>query len=164
MALPQAVYDLAVAIEGTPLGEAARSGGPLYPVANLLHLLALVLLIGGIGVVDLRLLGFARSLPLASLSRFMTRFAVAGLILFILTGAVLFASDAGPLMHSSVFLWKMAGLALGLANAAAFNRIYEGRLADWDARPPLAGRLMAASSLLIWLTVGALGRFIAYSA
>ncbi|MGA0605989.1 DUF6644 family protein [Phenylobacterium sp. VNQ135] len=164
MALPEAVYEFAAAIEATPLGVAARSGGPLYPVANLLHLLALTLLIGGIGVVDLRLLGFARSLPLPALSRFMTRFAVAGLILFVLTGAVLFASDAGPLSHSSVFLWKMTGLALGLVNAFVFNRIYEGRLTDWDAAPPLAGRLMAAGSLLIWLTVGALGRFIAYSA
>jgi len=164
MALPQALYDLAAAIEATPLGEAARSGGPLYPFANLLHLLALVLLIGGIGVVDLRLLGFARGLPLPTLSRFMTPFAVAGLVLFLASGAVLFASDAGPLAHSSVFLWKMAGLAAGLANAAAFNAVYAGRLSDWDAAPPLLGRLMALGSLGIWLTVGALGRFIAYSA
>lgn len=163
MALPQAVYDLAAALEASPLGEAARSSGPLYPVANLVHLLALVLLVGGIGALDLRLLGLARSLPLLALSRLLTRAAVAGLILFLASGAVLFAADAGPLSRSSVFLWKMAGVGFGLANALAFRKLYGGRLADWDAAPPLPGRLMAAASLLTWLAVGGLGRLIAYA-
>lgn len=164
MALLETFQTLAVAFEQSPLGEAARSGGGLYPIANLVHLLGLILLIGGIGMVDLRLLGFARALPLEPLSRFMTPLAVVGLGLFVVSGLVVFSADAGPLAQNSIFLWKMAGLILGLANALAFNLMFKGRLAGWDAAPPLAGRLMAASSLLIWLTVGGLGRFIAYSA
>ncbi|PZQ64258.1 MAG: hypothetical protein DI570_06220 [Phenylobacterium zucineum] len=135
----------------------------MYPVANLLHIIALTLLIGGIGAVDLRLLGFGRALPLPALSRFLTPFAVTGLLLFFATGIFLFASDGQSLIQSPIFLAKMAGLALGLANAATFNAIYKTRLYEWDAAPPLAGRLMAAGSLIIWLTVASLGRFIAYA-
>lgn len=160
----QFAYEVAAAVEATPLGEAARSGGPLYPIANLVHLMSLILLVGGIGIVDLRLLGFGRALPLEPLSRWMTPLAITGLALFVGSGAVLFAADAGPMTRSSIFVLKMAGLALGVLNALAFNKIYAGRLGAWDAAPPVLGRAMAASSLLIWLTVGALGRFIAYSA
>lgn len=156
------VQEIVAAIEASPLGEAARGGGAIYPVANLLHIIALTLLIGGIGAVDLRLLGFGRALPLPALSRFLTPFAVAGLLLFFATGLFLFASDGQSLIQSPIFLAKMAGLALGLANALAFNVIYKARLYEWDTAPPLAGRMMAAGSLLIWLTVASLGRFIAY--
>lgn len=155
--------DLIAALEASPIGEAARSGGAIYPVANLLHIIALTLLIGGIGAVDLRLLGFGRALPLPALSRFLKPFAVTGLLLFFATGIFLFASDGQSLIQSPIFLAKMAGLALGLANAAAFNAIYTTRLYEWDAAPPLPGRLMAAGSLIIWLTVASLGRFIAYA-
>lgn len=157
------VQEIVAAIEGSPLGEVARGGGALYPVANLLHIIALTLLIGGIGAVDLRLLGFGRALPLPALSRFLTPFAVAGLLLFFATGLFLFASDGQSLIQSPIFLAKMVGLALGLANAVAFNAVYKSRLYEWDAAPPLAGRLMAIGSLLIWLTVASLGRFIAYA-
>lgn len=125
------------------------SGGAVYPLANVLHLFGLVLLIGSIGIVDLRLLGAWPALPLEALQRALTPLAIAGLVLLVASGSVLFAADAESLAGSSVFRWKLLLIALALANALLFRRVH---------RPA-----MAAVSLVAWLSVAVLGRMIAYS-
>lgn len=154
---------LAALLEASALGQWARGSAIAYPVANVLHLLGLVLLIGGIGVVDLRLAGFLRSLPTVPLAKAMTPFALAGLGLLALSGAVMFAADAGPMVASEIFRLKLALIGLGLAHAVLFRWLWRRRLDSWEASPPLAGRLMALGSLGLWLSVGALGRWIAYA-
>lgn len=128
--------------------------GSVYPVANVLHLLGLVLLLGGIGVVDLAILGAFPALPKAALARSLTPFAIAGLILMALTGATLFAADAASLATSPVLRWKLITIALALTNAATFR---------WLLRPGPLQRLSAALSLAAWLTTATLGRMIAYT-
>lgn len=145
------------------MGIWARESSVAYPGANLLHLLGLVLLIGGIGVVDMRLAGAWRSIPLEALSRALTPLAVAGLVLLGASGLVLFAADAGPLIGSTVFLTKLALIGVALANALAFRAVWRRRLSTWDAAPPLGGRSMAMVSVGLWLLVAALGRMIAYT-
>lgn len=131
-----------------------RQSADVYPVVNVLHLLGLVMLLGAIGIVDLRLMGAWRSLPAEALSRALTPVAVAGLFLLALTGPLLFAADAVALTGSSLFLWKLALIALALGNAAVFRL---------RRRPRGAGVAIAAfASLALWLSVAALGRLIAY--
>lgn len=154
---------LAAALEASPFGAWARGSGLAYPVANLVHLLGLVLLVGGIGLLDLRLTGLFRGLPVATLSRVLTPLAIAGLVLLGLGGAVMFSADATALFASTVFRWKVTLIALALANAAAFRWLWRRRMARWDVDPPPAGRVMAAGSLGLWLIVAGLGRWIAYS-
>jgi hypothetical protein len=154
---------LAALLEASALGQWARGSAVAYPVANVAHLLGLVLLVGGIGIVDLRLAGLWRGLPIAALSRALTPLALAGLVLLAASGSVMFAADAGPMVSSNVFRAKMALIAVGLLHAVLFRRLWRGRMATWEADPPLAGRLMALGSLSIWLCVGALGRLIAYA-
>jgi len=157
------VADFAQILEASPLGIWARESSVAYPGANLLHLLGLVLLIGGIGVVDLRLAGAWRSIPLEALSRALTPLAVAGLVLLGGSGLVLFAADAGPLIGSKAFLIKLALIGVALANALAFRAVWRRRLPTWDAAPPPVGRSMAMVSVGLWLLVAALGRMIAYT-
>jgi hypothetical protein len=157
------VEALAIALEASPLGAWARGSDLAYPVANLVHLLGLVLLVGGIGLLDLRLTGLFRGLPVETLSRVLTPLAIAGLVLLGLGGAVMFSADATALFASTVFRWKVALIALALANAAAFRWLWRRRMARWDVDPPPAGRVMAAGSLGLWLIVAGLGRWIAYS-
>jgi hypothetical protein len=133
-----------------------------YPWINTLHLLGLVMLVGGIGAVDLRVAGLWRALPLPALSRALTPVAVAGLALMVPTGLLLFAADGKSLAGSDMLFRKLVIIAFALANAVAFRLIYQRRI-DAGEPPPVAARLMAAASLLLWLTVGALGRLIAYS-
>ena len=154
---------LAVALEASPLGVWARGSGLAYPIANLVHLLGLVLLVGGIGLLDLRLAGLFKNLPVEALSRVLTPLSIAGLVLLGLAGAVMFCADATALVGSTVFRWKMALITLALANAVAFRWLWRRRMARWDVDPPPAGRVMAAGSLGLWLIIAGLGRWIAYS-
>jgi len=157
------VEALAALLEASALGQWARGSAVAYPLANVAHLLGLILLVGGIGVVDLRLAGFLRALPAEALARTLTPLALAGLALLVASGAVMFSANAGPMAASSVFRAKMALIVLGLAHAVLFRWMWRGQMAGWSHSPPALGRLMAAGSLAIWLTVGALGRLIAYA-
>jgi hypothetical protein len=149
------------AVQSSPFGIWA--GGDAYPVANLVHLLGLVMLVGSIGIIDLRIAGLFRRIPAAALSSALTPIALAGLVLMIPSGATMFAADAAALVHSPTFRWKLLLIALALANAIAFRFLWQSRIEQWDADPPALGRLMAAASVLLWLSVASLGRMIAYS-
>ena len=152
------IGELAAALEGSALGVTARESAWAYPLANLIHLLGLVLLVGGIGLLDLRLAGLFRALPLAALSRVLTPLAIVGLLLLAASGAVLFAADAGALVRSPRFQLKLLLIALALGNAGLFRWLWKG-----EPVPGPALRLMAMLSLLLWLVVASLGRLIAYA-
>jgi hypothetical protein len=149
------------AVQSSSFG--AWAGGEAYPIANLFHLLGLVMLVGGIGIVDLRLAGLFRRLPAVSLSRALTPIAIAGLVLMIPSGATMFAADAATLVNSPTFRLKLLLILLALANAILFRVLWTRRLQQWDVDPPIAGRMMAAASVLLWLSIATCGRLIAYS-
>ncbi len=144
-------------------GPWSRGSTLVYPVANTLHLLGLVMLVGGIGIVDLRIMGLWRALPAAEISRALTPVAVAGLMLMTASGVILFAADGAALARSAIFERKLIIVAAALANAAAFRLIWRAHMAGWRDTAPGAARAMAATSLLLWLAAGASGRWIAYS-
>lgn len=150
----------AAALEHTPLGAWARGSAYGYPLANLIHLLGLVMLIGAIGVLDLRLLGAFRRLPVTALAHAMIPLAAAGLVLLIPSGLVMFAADAGPLLRQPFFLAKVGLIALALGNVAAFHLTWRGSV---EASVPAHLKVMAATSLILWLTAAGLGRLIAYA-
>ena len=139
------------------------AGGDIYPFANLVHILGLVMLIGGIGILDLRLAGLFRRIPTAPLAAALTPIAVIGLLLMIPSGAAMFSADASTLVNSSTFRTKLFLIGLALANAVAFRVLWRRRIDQWDLDPPVVGRVMAAISILLWLWIAALGRWIAYS-
>lgn len=156
---------LAVAgwLDATGLGPWARGSGLVYPVANSFHLLGLVMLVGGIGVVDLRIAGLWRRLPIEALSRALTPVAITGLAVMAASGLVLFAADGRSLAGSGIFRTKLVLIALALANAAAFRWRYGHRAGGWSREAPAAARMMAMASILLWLSAGTMGRWIAYA-
>jgi hypothetical protein len=140
-----------------------RSSRSAYPVVNVVHLLGLTLLIGPTVLLDLRLLGAGRQYPLPQVSSTLTRFAVTGLLLLLGSGFLLFSADAGPLIGNPILAWKLLLIVLATGNALLFRAVWNQRLNTWDAHAPIIGRLQAALSIALWLAVGTLGRWIAYS-
>ena len=147
-------------IAATPFADWATSSALAYPVANTVHVLALVLLLGGIGLVDLRILGLFRTLSLQPLVRALVPVAAAGLVILALSGSVLFAADAEALGRSGTFRLKLGLIAAALANVALF-RALAGTVPTDPPRP--AARLLALTSLMLWTGVAIAGRMIAYS-
>lgn len=149
-------------LEASAFGALMRNSELLYPAANLLHLAGLVMLLGSMLLLDLRLLGAAREVPLLEASRRLTPIGIAGLLIMLGTGFCLFAADAGPLLGNWLLQLKLLLVGLGIANALLFRARWSTRLADWDVRPPLAGRLQVALSILIWCGAMSAGRLLAY--
>ena len=152
--------EIAAALEASSL--AMRESTFLYPVVNIVHLIGLVMVLGVIGLLDLRMLGLARQLPLAGIYGLLTGTAGAGVCVQMASGFLLFASDATALIGNDAFLLKMILFATALLNAALFRFLWRKRIATWDAAQPFAGRMQSALSLFIWSTIGVLGRLIAY--
>lgn len=121
-----------------------------------------MLLVGGIGLVDLRLAGLLRALPVAPLLAALTPLAVAGFILLVASGSIMFAADARSLVGNPMFARKLAMIALALANAGLFAALWRARAAAWRDRIPAAARLSGVASLLFWLLAAGFGRLIAY--
>lgn len=149
-------------LEDSALGQWMRAGWG-YPFANVLHLFGLVLLIGPICLLDLRLLGVGRALDAAQLSRLLTPWAIGGLLLALVTGAMLFCADAGVLLGNTAMQIKLLAVAIAVINALLFRSQYARHLAHWDSDAPRAGKLMAAGSLCLWPVVLVAGRMIAYT-
>lgn len=158
-----AAVAFAEAVQGSTFGAWARGSSYAYPAANLVHLLGLVMLVGGIGLLDLRLFGLFRAIPVAPLWRTLTPVGVAGLLLMVPSGLVMFAADASALAGSETFRRKLMLIAFALVNAGAYRLAWRGKVADWDAAAPPIARALALTSFLLWLSVAALGRLIAYT-
>lgn len=153
----------AFALQQSWLGALVRDSLWIYPGANLVHLLGLVMLVGPIVALDLRLLGLGRhNVTVPAASRFLTPFAIAGIVLLLPSGTLLFSADAASLAGSRLMQVKIALAALALTNAVLFRLLWSRRLPGWDVAPPVFGQMQAAASVGLWLAVGYCGRMIAY--
>ena len=152
------------AIEASALGQAMRQWLWLYPSVETVHIVGIALLVGSIVVLDLRLLGLSRSLPVRRLSAHILPWTAASFVLIIPSGLAMFVAHAGELIANPVFAVKMCLILLAGANAGVFHAGVFRSTGKWDVdvMPPLAARAAAAVSLLIWISVIACGRLLAY--
>jgi hypothetical protein len=152
------------AIEQLPLAVAMRHDLWLYPIVEIVHILGFVTLVGSIIVLDLRLLGLSKALPVRLLARHVLPWSIGALLLIVPSGLLMFIAHAGDFVGNTAFIIKMLLLLCAGANAAAFHAgVFRG-VAAWDAAADVPGsaKLHALASLLIWAGVLACGRLLAY--
>ncbi|CAG9171561.1 hypothetical protein [Cupriavidus pampae] len=168
MAVFAEVADWAAQLSALPLSAALRASAWAYPIVEIFHLAGMALLFGSIVVVDMRLAGFGRQLPVTILLRHALPLSIIGFLLIAASGVLLFMAHADELIGNRAFLAKTALVLLGLANAAWFHvGPYRQLLrpgSDWEAggRPPAGARACAWISLSTWILVICAGRLIAY--
>ena len=133
-----------------------------YPLFETLHTIGMTLLVGSLGLVNLRVLGFKRELPIVGTLDFLP-LAWLGFTLNLISGLALFSSDAVYFWSSITFRVKLTLVLLGGINAFVLGQsvFHEARAGRAVAAGP-GVRLVAASSLLFWLGAIAAGRRIAY--
>ena len=127
-----------------------------------LHFMGLALLVGTVGILDLRTMGFLKQLPVAPIHRFIP-FAMAGLGVNIVTGCLAFIGQPENYIYSGAFWLKMTALMLLGLNAAVFylTDVFEHleKLGPGEDAPPFA-KLVAGSSLVLCFALIILGRYI----
>lgn len=127
-----------------------------YPVLEMVHIVGIALLVGNLVLLELRVFGRGRELPVQSLARLSLSLAVAGFTGAAASGLLMFASQPAELLANRAFTLKMLLLCLAGCNAAWFHARRSLERLDGPARA-----LMLLSTL-IWLAVIACGRWIAY--
>ena len=152
------------AIEASALGQAMRQWLWLYPIVEIVHIAGIALLVGSIVILDLRLLGVSRSLPVRRLAAHILPWSLASFVLIVPSGLAMFVAHASDLMGNAVFPLKICLILLAGANAGIFHAGAFRRAAQWDVdvMPPVAARVAATVSLLLWFSVIACGRLLAY--
>lgn len=152
------------AVHAWPVAEFVRESVWAYPALETVHIVGLALVFGSILAYDLRLLGGHRDLSLSRLGDKLLPWVWFGFALNIVSGALLFASDAVEFAANTSFRAKMALLVLAALNAVWFQMRIAPAIPAWDreAMPPPNARVAAALSIALWLAVITAGRLMAY--
>ena len=135
-----------------------------FTAIEVVHVIAISLVIGSIAIVDLRLLGIA-SRPFTQLAREVLPFTWAAFVLAAMAGSLLFISQATAYFMSTTFWIKMSIMALAGINMLIFEFITVRGVQEWDLKstPPLPARLAGGISVTCWLLIFIFGRWTGFS-
>ena len=141
------------------------SGVWAYGVVNLVHILGVATLLGGVLIFDLRLLGLWRRVPLAMLERPAVSLGVCGFVVAASSGICLVTTNATEYLGNPFVPIKFTAIGLGLANVLGVQTVSAWRMRHLDPLPRRARLVLAAAggvSLVCWLAAAAAGRMIGY--
>ena len=140
----------------------------VWPACEMMHYVGMSLIIGVIGVLDLRILGLFRGIPIGSL-RPLVPLAIAGFIGNLVTGIIFVTgTNQGPgfYLDNLSFRLKLLVLVLAFLNLVIFRVTgLEGRVYATAAggTAPSAAKAVAAFSLISWVLVIFFGRMLMYN-
>jgi hypothetical protein len=152
------VADLLAWIEGTSLATWTRESPSIwaYPTILTLHTVGLGIVVGMSTVIDLRLLGYGRRIPLDAISGLFRMIAWA-FALNAVTGVLLFMSDATTKGRQPILYIKLSLIGLALWNTVIARRIVRAEAGELSRN-----RLVAVMSLVLWSAAITAGRLMAY--
>lgn len=152
-------------LESSGIGRALRESLWAYPAVETIHIIGLAALFGSVLVVDLRLLGIGRAIPVTRLARLALPVTVGAFLLVVVSGTLLFTAHAAEFLENRVFVIKLLLIVAAGANAGILHSGPLTNVAAWDTAvmPPPQVRAAAALSLLLWPAVIACGRLLAYT-
>ena len=147
----------------TAIGEFMRSSKYAWPFFESLHFLGMSLLIGTIGTFDLRLLGYARAVPIRALHRLIP-LGIAGFVLNITTGICFICAFPDQYLFNAAFRWKVVFITIAGLNVLFFYTSVFRRLEveSEHVAPRFAARLAGGVSLAAWVGVMSAGRLITF--
>ena len=152
-------------LEDSGLATAIRNSSYWFPCLEAVHVMALSLVLGTITVVDLRMLGLTskgRSAERVSVE--LLKWTWAGFALAVLTGVVMFTTNARVYAHNTAFQIKLVLLALAGLNMLTFHFTAARSMRRWDRQAaPAVGKVAATLSLVLWIAVVFAGRVIGFT-
>ena len=157
---------LIASLETSGLATTIRNSLFLFPLIESVHVIGLTMVFGTIVIIDLRLLGIASTRrPFTAIASDVFKWTWMAFAVTATTGALMFMTNASTYYHSAYFRAKMALLALSGLNMLIFELTARRSIHAWDrnASAPASGRAVAALSLVIWIGVIVLGRWIGFT-
>ena len=157
------MHDFSVWLESTRISKALFDITWLWPICESLHFIGLCMLIGGAGLLDLRLMGLFRGLDLRHVKELMP-WAIGGFVINAVTGTLFVVMQPHLYLTSAVWWSKVAFLAIAALNAGYFETRLAGRALAMapDADTPRELKIVGALSLFSWFAVLYCGRMLPY--
>ena len=153
-------------LKSTPLSIFMSQSVWAFGAFEMLHLIAITMVVSMIAIVDLRLLGLtSRGWAVTDLCDEVLPWTWGAFLVSTITGALMFTTQPVKYFGNESFRWKFALMALAGLNMLIFQFITYRGVSRWDrdAAVPLAGKLAGAISLMAWIAVVTLGRWTGYS-
>jgi len=141
----------------------------VWPVCEIIHFFGMFMLIGSVGLIDLRILGVAKAIPIRALERFVP-LGVIGLLLNLTTGLIFVGGNpvGGPQEYLGnlacqikMFLILIAGINVIVFYLFGIARAADATPSDGDA--PASAKVVAALSLFFWISVIFMGRWVGFT-
>jgi len=161
-----AILSLCQWLDSTAWSVALRESTWVYPIIESIHVLSLCLFLGFAVILDLRLVGIAlQRTRVSEISQRLMPWTVAGFVVMVVSGALLFYSSPVRFYGNVFFRVKAAMLILAGLNAWVFHLTIYRRLEAWDEAvvTPVAARVAGSVSLALWAVIVVAGRMIAYN-
>ena len=128
-----------------------------YPALEVVHIVAIGLLLGNLVLLELRVFGMGAALPVKPLARLSLGLAATGFCLAAISGLLIFASQPEELLANRIFTLKMLILLVAACNAGLFHA------RDSLSKMDTMARVYMVISTVLWLSVVTCGRWIAYA-
>ncbi len=145
-----------------PIAEFMRSKWG-WPMAESIHFLGLSLLVGCIGLFDLRLLGMAKRIPIAALHKLIP-WGLFGFAINVTTGSLFLLTEPDQYIYNPSFQFKVLFIMLAGANALTFylTTYRRATAAGAPADAPRFAKVIAVVSLSLWIGVIVCGRLLTF--
>jgi hypothetical protein len=144
--------------ENTAVGQWIQGGTWPFPLIETFHILALAVFLGALFLIDLRLMGLKMGgIAAARMYRELHTYINWGILVILVSGAMLFASEGGKLYDNSAFGPKMYFLAAALVSHYTLHK-----RAVATEQPPAWAPIAAILSQALWFLTGAAGRAIGF--
>ena len=153
-------------LQSSALATRIRESLLLFPMLESFHVIGLTMVFGTIAIIDLRLLGLASThRPFTRIANEILKWTWAAFGLTVITGALMFTTNAGVYFHNFYFRSKMLLLLLAGINMLVFELTAGRSVEQWDKdrSAPLSGKTMAALSIVLWISIIFLGRWIGFT-
>jgi hypothetical protein len=151
-------------LEHTALGKTVISVPWIWPTCETLHFIGLCMLVGVITLLDLRMLGIGKGLPIAAFHR-LVPWGVAGFAINLITGSLFVIGAAHQYSHNIAFLMKLLFIAVGGVNilyfygGGVFKRI---EALGPEAEAPLSAKIVSWTSIVVWMGTIYWGRMLPF--
>ena len=150
-------------LKSTAISQAMSSSRLLWPMCETLHFIGLALLVGGAGLMDLRLMGFLKSIPVAAVMQ-MRKWAVLGVLINVITGSLFFIGAPAQYINNPAWYGKLLFLAVAMINIAVFETTQGKRVLALAAgeNTPVSFKVAGAVSMGSWFLVLYFGRMLPF--
>ena len=150
-------------LKSTAVSHAMSMSPFLWPICEMLHFIGLALLIGGAGLMDLRLMGAFKSIPVSAVMQ-VRKWAALGVAINVVTGTLFFVGAPDQYINNPAWYGKLLFLLVAMVNVAVFETTQGRKMLNVGAgeNTPVSFKVAGAVSMGSWFLVLYFGRMLPF--